>query len=314
MKVRTSRILIITAVMLFLFSINLFADPGTTSAVFLKLEQGVRPMSMGGAFVGAADDVNAVMWNPAGLSRLPGLQVTLMHTVYFADMFYSYLAVGCPAGDIGTFAVGIVYFNSGDIKSWDINANETGKFSASDIGVNLAYGTKINPELSLGVTLKLFNESISTAGAFGFAADVGGTYKLPIKDLQAGLVLANLGPKFGFGEAFMLPIEFKGGLSYTGVKNLMINMDYIQPIETKGILALGFEYTYKDVVTLRMGYQYQGKIDPNDLYNYVASPGVLAGFVAGAGIKIDIYQLDYCYKQYGVLESTHRIGLTLKFK
>lgn len=314
MKVKTLRLVVFTAVMLSVFSMNLLADQGTTSAVFLKLEQGARPMSMGGAFVGAADDVNAVMWNPAGLSQLPAFQITLMHTVYFADMFYSYLAAGYPAGEIGTFGIGIVYVNSGDIKSWDAAGIEGEVFSASDIGVNIAYGTKINPELSLGITLKLFNETIHTVGAFGFAADIGAIYKTPIKDLQAGIALVNLGPKFGFGEAFMLPIQIKGGVSYKGVKNLMINLDYIQPIETRGILALGFEYWYKDVVSLRLGYQYQGKIDPNDLYNYVASPGVLAGFVAGAGIKIDIYQLDYCYKQYGVLESTHRVGLTLKLK
>ncbi|MEI7543111.1 MAG: PorV/PorQ family protein [bacterium] len=315
MKGKTFRIAVIIAIFMSLISINLFAEAGTTSAVFLKLEQGARPISMGGAFVGAADDVNAVMWNPAGLSKLPAFQLTLSHTVYFADMFYSYLAAGLPVGDIGAFGIGVVYVNSGKIKSWDVDGVTLPDFSASDIGVNLAYGTKINPSLSLGITVKLFSETISTQSAFGFAADLGGIIKLPIPDLQAGVVIANLGPKFGFsGEAFMLPIEIKAGLSYTGVKNLMINMDYIQPIETRGILALGFEYWYKDIISIRMGYQFQGKIDPNDLYNYVASPGVLAGFVAGAGIKLGIYQVDYCYKQYGVLESTHRIGLTLKFK
>jgi hypothetical protein len=40
----------------------------------------------------------------------------------------------------------------------------------------------------------------------------------------------------------------------------------------------------------------------------------MAGFVAGAGVKLDIYEIDYAFRQYGVLDSTHRIGLTLKFK
>jgi hypothetical protein len=314
MKVKTFRITVFTSVILSLFCINLFADQGTTSAVFLKLEQGARPISMGGAFVAASDDVNAVMWNPAGLAQLPSFQITLMHSVYFVSMYYDYLAAAYPIGEVGTFGVGIIYVNSGEIKSNDNLGNPLPSFSASDIGVNLAYGTKINTELSLGVTVKLFNESIASSGAFGFAADLGGIYKTPVKDLQAGFEIQNLGPKFGFGEAFMLPIMAKVGLSYTGVKNFMLNLDYIQPIETNGILAVGFEYWYKDVVALRMGYQYQGKIDPNDLYNNIASPGVLAGFVAGVGIKLDIYQLDYAYRQYGVLESTHRIGLTLKFK
>jgi long-subunit fatty acid transport protein len=314
MKVKTFQTAVFTAVILSIFSINLFADQGTTAAVFLKLEQGARPIAMGGAFVGAADDVNAVMWNPAGLSQLPSFQVTLMHTLWFASIFYDYLAAAYPVGEIGTFGVGIVYVNSGEIKAWDELGAPLPSFTASDLGINLAYGTVINKELSLGVTIKMFNESISSSGAFGFAADLGAIYKTPLPGLQAGLVFQNLGPKFGFGEAFLLPIDAKIGVSYTGVKNLMLNLDYIQPIETRGIIAVGMEYWYKDLLVLRMGYQYQGAIDPNDLYDYVASPGVLAGFVAGAGIKLDMYEVDYAYRQYGVLDSTHRIGLTVKFK
>ncbi len=42
--------------------------------------------------------------------------------------------------------------------------------------------------------------------------------------------------------------------------------------------------------------------------------GPLAGFKIGAGLKIDIYEVDYAYEQKGVLGSTHRVGLTVAFK
>jgi hypothetical protein len=314
MKVKTIFILVFTVAILSLFSSFLLADQGTTSAVFLKLEQGVRPIGMGGAYTAAADDVNSVMWNPAGLARVPDIQITFMHTIWFASIFYDYLAACYPAGEIGTFGIGLVYVNSGPITSWDNVGNQGASFTASDLGINLAYGTKINKELSLGATIKLFNETIASSGAFGFAIDLGGLYKLPVKDFTLGVDVENLGPNFGFGEAFMLPIMAKVGVSYTGVKNLLLDLDYIQPIETRGILAVGMEYWYKDVVCLRMGYQYQGEIDPDNLFTDVASPGIMAGFVAGAGVKLDIYEIDYAFRQYGVLDSTHRIGLTLKFK
>ena len=314
MKVKTIFILVFTVAILSLFSSFLLADQGTTSAVFLKLEQGVRPIGMGGAYTAAADDVNSVMWNPAGLARVPDIQITFMHTIWFASIFYDYLAACYPAGEIGTFGIGLVYVNSGPITSWDNVGNQGASFTASDLGINLAYGTKINKELSLGATIKLFNETIASSGAFGFAIDLGGLYKLPVKDFTLGVDVENLGPNFGFGEAFMLPIMVKVGVSYTGVKNLLLDLDYIQPIETRGILAVGMEYWYKDVVCLRMGYQYQGEIDPDNLFTDVASPGIMAGFVAGAGVKLDIYEIDYAFRQYGVLDSTHRIGLTLKFK
>ena len=252
--------------------------------------------------------------SPAGLSQLSSFEVTLMHTIWFADIFYDYVAAAYPAGEIGTFGASVVYVNSGDIPKWDEFGQSLGSFTSSDLGINLSYGTVINNELSLGVTIKLFNESIDTEGAFGFAADVGGLYKLPVKDLQAGVNIQNLGPKFGFGEAFLLPIMIRVGISYTGIRNMMLNLDYIQPIETYGTLAFGMEYWYRDIIVLRLGYQFQGMFDLNQYYENYAGPKILAGFVIGAGIKIDIYEIDYAYKQYGVLESTHRIGLYIKFK
>lgn len=297
-----------------LFSLQLFADQGTTSAVFLKLEQGARPIAMGGAFTAAADDVNSIVWNPAGLAKLPALQLTLMHNIWFTDIFYDYLAGAYPFGEIGTFGLGIIYVNSGEIPRWSELGVAGDPFSASSIGFNIAYGTVINKELSLGVTLKVFNESIDDKSSLGFAADLGAIYKTPIKDLQLGFVAQNLGPQFGFGEAFMLPINVRFGMSYTGIRNMLLNLDYIQPIETYGILALGFEYWYKDIVVLRMGYQFQGMFDLNKYTEYVNVPEIFTGFVMGAGVKIDIYEIDYAYRNLGVLESTHRFGLTLKFK
>jgi long-subunit fatty acid transport protein len=305
---------LITLIALFFSVPAVFADQGTTSAVFLKLDQGARPISMGGAFVGAADDVNAVLWNPAGLSQLKSFQATFMHTLWFADIFYDYLALAYPFGEIGTFGASVVYVNSGSINKWDVLGNAQGTFDSSDLGVTLAYGTQINKQVSLGINIKMFNETIDTSGAFGFAADLGGIYKFPIEGLQAGADIQNLGPKFGFGEAFLLPITFKLGLSYSGIRNLMLNFDYDQPIETNGILAAGMEYWYRDMLALRLGYQYQGMLDKNGYYENYAGPAVLAGFVIGAGLKIDIYELDYAYAQKGVLGSTHRIGFTIKFK
>ncbi|MBN2754420.1 MAG: PorV/PorQ family protein [Candidatus Goldbacteria bacterium] len=304
----------LTAVFMFVLTLTSYADQGTTSAVFLKLEQGARPIAMGGAYTAAADDVHSILWNPAGLSQLQGFQVSFMHTMWFADIFYDYLAMAYPAGEIGTFGLSVVYVNSGDINKWDISGNPLGSFSSSDLGFGIAYGTSINKDLSLGVTIKLFNSSIDDKSAFGFAGDIGAIYTTPVEGLKAGIAFQNLGPKFGFGEAFLLPINFRVGLSYSAVRNLILSLDYIQPIETNGIIAAGMEYWYRDLLVLRLGYQYQGMFDKNYYYENYAGPSILAGFVIGAGIKIDIYSVDYAYRQYGVLESTHRIGLTVKFK
>jgi hypothetical protein len=59
---------------------------GCASANFLEVETGARAMGMGGAFVGVADDVTALHWNPAGLATYEGFQLFGMRTsVYSVD-------------------------------------------------------------------------------------------------------------------------------------------------------------------------------------------------------------------------------------
>ena len=64
------------AALLFLFmSVTSAADDihkkaGTAAAAFLKIDAGSRPMGMGGAFTGLADDINTLFWNPAGLASI----------------------------------------------------------------------------------------------------------------------------------------------------------------------------------------------------------------------------------------------------
>src|SRR5271170_6902635 len=79
------------------------ADQGDTGAAFLKLDTGPRAIGMGGSFAGLADDVNAIQYDPAGLAYLTQKEVTLMHAIWFEDIFYDYLGVAWPlSGNMGT--------------------------------------------------------------------------------------------------------------------------------------------------------------------------------------------------------------------
>ncbi len=47
-----------------IFAFEIFAlGGGTSNADFLKIGVGARPEAMGEAFIGVADDANAVFWN-----------------------------------------------------------------------------------------------------------------------------------------------------------------------------------------------------------------------------------------------------------
>ena len=59
---------------------------GTTAAAFLKIDSGTRPMAMGGAFTGLANDVNTLFWNPAGLTSIEFREFSAMQNFSIADI------------------------------------------------------------------------------------------------------------------------------------------------------------------------------------------------------------------------------------
>src|SRR5260370_42349095 len=87
------------------------ADPGTTSANFLKLGIGPRASAMGEAQVGLADDVYATYWNPAGLAQLQTREAGFVHAQYYQDIQSEYAAYAHPTPKLGTFAGSLTYLN-----------------------------------------------------------------------------------------------------------------------------------------------------------------------------------------------------------
>src|SRR4051812_25663038 len=115
------------------------ADPGTTSANFLKLGVGPRAVAMGEAQVGVADDVYATYWNPAGLAQLQNREAGFVQTQYIQDIQSQYLAYAHPHPTLGTLAGSFNYLNVGKFDSFDAGGQPTGQVGANDMSVGLSY-------------------------------------------------------------------------------------------------------------------------------------------------------------------------------
>ena len=63
--------------------------------------------------------------------------------------------------------------------------------------------------------------------------------------------------------------------------------------------CLGMEYSFKKIIYLRTGYQYQGD-EP--------------GFKAGFGVKYKNFGLDYAFTPIADLGNIHKISLSYRFK
>lgn len=91
------------------FNFYLLAVPAY--AVFKEVGT-ARPVGMGGAFIGVANDINTLLWNPAGVAQLENTEVSLMSgypTVANAqpDLKLNYFGFVQPLGkNLGTIGMG----------------------------------------------------------------------------------------------------------------------------------------------------------------------------------------------------------------
>lgn len=318
-KEGTVKKLLLLLSLCFLFTAPVYSSDrtGTTGAQFLKIGVGARAVGMGEAFCGVADDINALYWNPAGLSDIGDRQATAMYISWFQSMNYAYLAYGQPIRHWGVFAGGITYLSSGDIPKTTVDSggdyvDEGTNFSAYDLAFTIGYGRKIKEDISLGGAIKIISEKIESENASAFALDIGGIYKgLKLRDrvLPLALVIQNLGTEVKFGsEGDSLPINIKAGASY-GLEfsrvnsSLTLALDLNYPLDNAFNANFGSELWYKGTVAVRLGYKTATVKDIN----------ALSGLSIGGGFRYQKYGIDYAWVPYGDLGNTHRISLVAKF-
>ena len=291
----------------------LFADPGTTGAVELKIPVGPRPIAMGGAFVAVADDANAIYWNPAGLRQLGGVALTAQYVNFIDTVNYSYFAAALPLGNDAAFGLAGKLLTTGNEQVVDSSGNLTGaSFNENYMDIDAAVAFKINYYLDIGGVVKYINKSLATNSASTVAFDLGVLYRTPIQHLTAGLNLQNIGPALKFiNEADPLPFNVKVGTAYKMFDdNFTLAMDFNFPTDNDPSVSLGGEYWYMNTLVGRFGYTLQGSFDQNQLGN-----GGKAGLYLGAGVKVTAFKtnigLDYAWSSEGFLGTSNRFALNV---
>lgn len=224
---------------------SLFAQgPGTSAVPFLLIAPGARAGGMGETGVAIANDATAIFWNPAGLAfqyQDPEKdnigEASFMHTQWlpqfnFSDLFYDYLAMRYYLEDIGMVGMSVTFLNLGENIATDPAGNQTGSFHSQEYAVTMAYSTKIEDNLGLGVNVKLIRSELAPSDilvanektngtATGFALDVGTLWKPAYKSLEnrltLGASLANFGPAIFYtdeAQADPLPTTLRLGAAY----------------------------------------------------------------------------------------------------
>jgi long-subunit fatty acid transport protein len=212
---------------------------GQSSMTFLDIDVGARAVGMGSAFTCMDNDANTLFWNPAGIAKIKGRELSLNHTQWIVDMKQYAFAAAYGMGNIGTFGVSFMMMDNGSIVRTipnrpfedfpeDYESHPEGFYIDGTVVVEqwaagIAYARQITDKFSIGGQIKYVYEDLgetdiavpfydSTEASFGYkriedaknrenviAFDFGTIYYFGFKDLRVGMSFRNFAQPVKYG-------------------------------------------------------------------------------------------------------------------
>jgi hypothetical protein len=263
------------------------------AGALFSVGMGARALGMGGAFVGVADDGNAIYYNPAGLAFVEGNNITSLYSNAFGAG--NYMGVGYARPNIGAALFGLV----STVQGTDGWGNPTGSFGYQE-GAIAAGGAYAFGPAAIGGALKVYGQNVPDNSGYGVTGDIGAMVSLPgALDFKFGAVARNVAGSVKFESGHKDPFErvFAVGASVKPIPGLLVAADFDITNLTG---RLGAEYQVIPMVALRAG----ANINADKAF----------GFSAGAGFAIHGVRIDYAYQFHpGELPDSHWISLGFSF-
>jgi hypothetical protein len=261
---------------------------------------GARPMGMGGAFTAISDDINAIYWNPAGLSELKKTEFIYTHEpdkgwFYnwkkekryrgYISSYPHFIGFGCRKGRWG---IGLAYV--------DVSRHAESKWRGK-LWLYGALGTRITKKLSLGVKLG-YRKVEDPSWEF---------FEKPSIDRASPVPMI-----FGIGLLYKIRDNISFGVLFQGVGNVRPAIS-IKPNE-KLLIAYGL-YDLFDVVDTE--HNYQVGVEYKMSKNLVLRGGFYNGNLSiGFGYISSSFNFDYYFwtHKWSFLEYYRSgVGFTLKY-
>ncbi|MFZ0452449.1 MAG: PorV/PorQ family protein [Ignavibacteriaceae bacterium] len=325
------------AVMISSFSYAQTLKTGTTAAQVLKFNVGPRAIGMGGAYTAISDEITAMYWNPGGTANIQSNEAFFDHTILYADIRHDYAAIASNLSGFGTVGafVSVLSMDEMAVRTEEEPTGTGEYFDAGAIVIGLNYARFLTDNFSIGFNIKYINESIWHMTSTGFGVDVGTLYKIPVlNELRIAASVSNFGTKMqlagrdiikllpsGAGDQnlintnlelgkYDLPLLFRFGVSSDIVKSqssrITAAVDAIHPNDHTEYINTGMEYSWNEIVFMRIGY--------NSLFEKDSEKGLTFGF--GINYKIaDLVKvgLDYAYQDFGRLSNVQYFSFMIAF-
>lgn len=284
------------------------SDNATRGPELLKWEVSARSSGLGGSFVGVADDLGALFWNPAGLQRLNRAELQLNHTQVFADQTLSAASVGWPywrGGQRETWGVGVSYLT---MEPFDVVSQNTtvGRATVSEGSAALSYARPIG-NLHLGATAKYVQQDLYVADGQTYAFDVGILRQSENERWAWGLSAVNMGPAMRVGQQNVaLPLAIRTGVS--GLFSTRSRGDWLMSVQADAPAddqpqgRLGIEYRTRLGNGWRTAVRAGARTDP------AQGPWAL-----GASLERESLALHYTFSENDTLGDVNRFEFVYRF-
>jgi len=270
-RIKRLQLVLLSTALLLSLVVSVSGEQYSNVASIFDLGMGARPLAMGGASVGLADDGNALFYNPAGLAWVDGLSILSSYEARPGIASYGNLSASLPH-----FGFGVHYFDFGEVPETDEFGNILGYFSYRNYALIAAAGIKaadlpflsrmpLADNIGFGVGAKFLKVSTLDPGSgAGFAIDLPFLFRNDVPSSRfpfitsygIGLVVENvisLPIQYGSGHQEPWPKKATAGIAVELLDQVVLAMD----ATTDNCVRLGFEWTPIPAVSFRTGLKYE---------------------------------------------------------
>lgn len=296
---------------------------------FVDVGFGTRPVGMGYAYVGLADDENATYWNPAGLAQVDEYKAGFSQIDQLGLVTYNYGTILIPI-PIKGHSLGLSIISSGDeaMKELSIHAGYGLRVNIFSFGVGLKYRNASFGNNSLNADdYIVFDASEINTGfgqqiygdANGYGVDLGFMIH-PSPKVQFGIMMRDVLAPINWNSSARssdydargsyeegMPMEVIFGSSFKVNENVLLVTDF-QPAmtaERTNWVRAGIEGRLVKVLMLRAGTE-QGI---NDLDDDKLTFGTGLDIVLKDKVRL---QSDFAYV-IDPIQNTQRISFSISF-
>ena len=315
---------------------------GSAGAGQLLINPWAQSNGLAGTNMATVRGLESCFLNVAGLSFVEKNELAFANTQYLTGSGITVNSVGFATTVGGEAVLGITVMTMGfgniDITTVDLPEGGIGSFSPSFSNIGVTYSKAFSNSIYGGMSVRVIGEAISNVRSSGVAFDAGIRYISPIDErLTFGISLRNVGAPMRFAgdgltvtatpqgsstsltvlqrsERYELPSLVNIGFGYD-----IVNMEemkgtltgqFVSNSFTKDQFGAGFEFQYKESLTLRAGYMWeQGVLGSETITTAYTGPAAGLSVNVPAGQDGGKIGLDYSYRTTNPFGGNHCIGV-----